>query len=416
MRKRVLLALVLVLALVMSTSCSLIVKDEAVDLATPVIEVAGKTFTKGEVKEQAEAYLDYNEYMYSYYYGMPYDRNSDSAKAEAQEQAIQGLIESAVVDAKLAEFGFDALTAEEQAEIETTAKEDYDLYYETIQNFFFTDSELTGDELTAAIEAEMANMGYPNYEALVEEYTYSKQQEKLIAEINKDVALSEEELTTEYAARVEESKSAYESYPASYGPAVTNGENPYYAPAGYRNVKHILLVFGAEDETAIADAEAALAALAEGEDATALQADLNAAKETAYANLQPTIDEITAKLAEGADFNALITEYNQDPGMTAESAGYPVCAESTEWVTEFKDASMALANVGDISEPVRSSYGIHLIQYAGDIAEGEIGLETVRESLSAELLAAKESANVETVLAQWVEEAAAKVDEKALNN
>jgi len=416
MRKRVLLALVLILALVMSTSCSLIIKDEAVDMATPVIEVAGKTFTKGDVKEQAEAYLDYNEYMYSYYYGMTYDRNSDAAKADAQEQAIQNLIETAVVDAKLAEYGFNTLADEELAEVEASAKEDYDLYYETIQNFFFADTELTGDELTAAIEAEMANMDYPDYETLLEEYTYSRQQEKLIAEINKDVAVSEEELTTEYNARVESAKSTYESMPASYGTALTNGENPYYAPAGYRNVKHILLTFSEEDEAAIADLETAISELAEGEDATALQADLDAAKEAAYANLQPTIDEITAKLAEGADFAALIAEYNQDPGMTEESVGYPVSADSTDWVTEFKDASMALASVGDISQPVRSSYGIHIIQYFGDIAEGEIGLETVREDLTAELLSAKESANVETTLAQWVEEANAKVDEKALNN
>lgn len=414
MRKRVILALVLVLALLMSTSCSLIVKDEAVDLATVVIEVAGQTFTKGDVQEQTQAYLDYNEYMYSYYYGMTYDRTSETAIAEAQQQAIQGIIENAVVEAKLAEYGFDAYTDEELAEIEATAKEDYDLYYETISNFFFSDSELTGDELTAAIEAEMANMGYPTYEQLLEEYKYTTAQEKLIAEINKDVAVSEEELTTEYQTRVESAKATYEAAPASYGTALVNEETPYYAPAGYRYVKHILLTFTDEDETAITDLETAISELAEGEDAAALQADLTAAMETAYLNLQPTVDQITAKLAEGADFGDLITEYNQDPGMTADSIGYPVSADSIDWVDEFKTASMALAAVGDVSEPVRSDYGIHIIQYAGDIAEGEIGLETVREALSAELLATKESANIEAALAQWVEEANAVIHEKEL--
>lgn len=416
MRKRVLLALVLVLALVMSSSCSLIIKDEAVDMATPVIEVAGKTFTKGDVKAQTESVLDYNDYMYNYYYGYGYDRTSESAIAAAQEEAIQNLIENAVTQAKIAEYGFDVFTAEEQAEIEANAQEDYELYYETIQNFMFTDTELTGDELNAAIEAEMANMGYPGYEALVEEYTAAASQDKLLAEINKDVAVSEEELTTEYTALVEEAKASYASYPASYGTAVINGETPYYAPAGYRNVKHILLTFAQEDQDAIDAAQAAVSELAEGEDAAALQAQLDAAREAAYANLQPTVDQITARLAEGADFAALIAEYNQDPGMTEDSAGYPVSAESTDWVTEFKDASMALANVGDISEPVRSSYGIHIIQYTSDIAEGEIGLENVRDTLSGELLVAKTSENVAAVLDQWVQEAGAKVDEKALNN
>jgi len=399
----------------MSTSCSLIIKDEAVDMATPVIEVAGQTFTKGDVKAQTEAYLDYNEQMYYYYYGTTYDRNAESAIAESQEQAIQSLIESAVVDAKLAEYGFDSFTEEELAEIEATAQEDYQLYYDTIKNFYFGGSELTGDELEAAIQEEMAAMGYPDFETLLEDTKYTRAQEKLIAEINKDIAVSEEELTTEYNARVESAKASYEAAAYTYGTALTNGETPYYTPEGYRYVKHILLQFAEEDETAISDLETQIANLAEGEDATELNDKLAAAKEQAYLNLQPTIDEITAKLAEGADFNELITEYNEDPGMTADSVGYAVCDTSVDWVIEFKDASMALANVGDVSEPVRSEYGIHIIKYESDIAAGEIGLENVREALTAELQAAKESENIETSLAQWVEEANAVIHEKELN-
>ena len=126
------------------------------------------------------------------------------------------------------------------------------------------------------------------------------------------------------------------------------------------------------------------------------------------------MDEIQAKLAEGADFNALITEYDEDPGMTADSVGYPVCATNLDWVVEFKDASMALANVGDVSDVVRSDYGVHLIKYESDIAEGEIGLETVREVLTTELQTTKESNNLDTLLDQWVEEAKAVVHTKEL--
>lgn len=414
MRKRVILALILVFALLMSTSCSLIIKDEAVDLATPVIEVAGKTFTKGEVKEQMKAIHDYNEQMY-YYYGMTYDRTSEASIADAREQAIQSLIESAVVEAKLAEYGFDSFTEEELAEIETAAKEDYELYRDTVKNFYFSDTELTGDELEAAIQEEMVAMGYPDYDTLVEENKNVKAQEKLIAEVNKDVTVSEEELTTEYNARVESAKASYEAAAYTYGTALTEGETPYYAPAGYRYVKHILLQFNEEDETAISDLEDQIANLAEGEDAAELNDKLAAAKEQAYLNLQPAIDEINAKLAEGAEFDALITEYNDDPGMTADSIGYAVCATSVDWVTEFRDASMALANVGDVSEPVRSDYGIHIIKYQSNIAEGEIGLENVREALTEELQTAKESENIETALVQWVEEANAVIHEKELN-
>lgn len=416
MRKRVILALVLVFALLMSTSCSLIIKDEAVDMATPVIEVAGQTFTKGDVKAQIEAIHDYNEQMYTYYYGMSYDRTSESAVADAKEQAVQSLIESAVVDAKLAEYGADSFTEEEMAEMEAMAQEDYDLYYDTIKNLYFGGSELTGDELEAAISAEMMGMvGFNTLEGALEQIKNTKAQEKLIAEINKDITVSEEELTTEYAARVDSARASYEAAAYTYGTALINGETPYYAPAGYRYVKHILLQFAQEDQTAISDLETQIANLAEGEDAAELNDKLAAAREQAYLNLQAKVDEITAKLAEGAEFDALITEYNEDPGMTADSVGYPVCATSIDWVTEFKDASMALANVGDVSGAVRSDYGIHIIKYQSDIAEGEIGLENVREALTAEVLATKESNNIETSLAQWVEEAKAVVNEKELN-
>ena len=99
---------------------------------------------------------------------------------------------------------------------------------------------------------------------------------------------------------------------------------------------------------------------------------------------EPTVDEVEEKLAAGEDFDALMEQYGQDPGMQTSPAkenGYPVSADSTNWVTEFRDAAMALENVGDVSEPVRSEYGIHIIKYVSDAVEGEVGLDAVRDAL-----------------------------------
>lgn len=412
MRKRVLLALVLVLAMLVSSSCSLIIKDEEVDKQTVIIEVAGTTITKGEVQERTQQVLDYNEYMNSMYYGYAYDKTNADNIADAQTEAIDNLIQSAVIDQKIAEYGFDTFTDEEIAELEAQAAEDYKLYYDTVQMYFFGSSELTGDELDAAIKAEMAAMGYPVDEAaMLEELKATASSTKLQDEVVKDVVISEEELTAEYTARVESAKSTYDVAPASYGPAAdTAGSTVYYAPAGYRTVKHILVKFTEEDQNAIDELNDQITEkTAAGEDVTELQAQLDEKTQAAYAAIQPTIAEIQAKLAEGADFNALITEYNQDPGMTAEDEGYLVHETSTNWVPEFTAASMSLAAIGDVSEPVNSSYGIHLIQYAGDVAEGEIGLENVREELTAELLSTKQGEVVEATLEQWVSDANAKI-------
>ncbi|MFR5853513.1 MAG: hypothetical protein ACLUE8_03840 [Lachnospiraceae bacterium] len=67
MRKRVVLALLLVAAMVVTSSCSLIVKDAEVDAQTPIITVVGQTFTKGEVNALVQNSLNYQASLYSTY-------------------------------------------------------------------------------------------------------------------------------------------------------------------------------------------------------------------------------------------------------------------------------------------------------------------------------------------------------------
>ena len=43
---------------------------------------------------------------------------------------------------------------------------------------------------------------------------------------------------------------------------------------------------------------------------------------------------------------------------------------------------MALEKVGDVSEPVLTGYGIHLILYSADLTPGAVPLEDVREALT----------------------------------
>ena len=426
MNKRAIVALVLAVCLLAGTFLTFFQKDPAADLQTVIIEVGGKTFTKGEVQAQTEYMLDYYEYMYSMY-GMPVDRTDATFVKMAQQDAIDSLVQSVVVEAKIAEKGFDQFSEEELAEIEETANTQYDSYAEFVKSYALADTELTGDELQAAIDEQMVAMGYGTREQMIENERMIRSQNKLVEDIIKDVTVTEDEIQSQYNFLMNNAKATYEEYPEAYGIDLTNGTTGmYYAPAGYRNVKHILVTFAEENQTLIDEINAEIAAKqtelnAEGADAEAinaqiseLQLDLTTATEAAYAATQPTIEEIQAKLAAGETFESLITEYNQDPGMTADSTGYAVSAVSTNWVPEFTEASMALQAIGDVSEPVRSSYGIHLIQYASDIAEGEVGLENVREELTNELLIDKQNNTVNEALTQWVEDAKVKIYEKRL--
>ena len=455
MRKRVVLALLLVAAMVVTSSCSLIVKDAEVDKQTPIIEVAGKTFTKGEVNTLVQNTLDYQAYLYSMY-GMNFDPTSESAISSAQESVITGLIEQAVTDAKMDELGIE-LTDEELATIQSEAETTYQGYKDTVMNAAYADTELTGDELEAALVETMAQYGYPTLDEIVENSKETKRSEKLKAEIVKDVTVTDEEVQTEYDSRVENAKTTYESNPGSYGTSVTNGTTVYYTPAGYRYVKHILRKFSDEDsqkisdiqsqitdkQTQLSNVESSLSDLGEATEdeseeiaknrqeltdtQTTLNAEiedlnkqLDAAREAAYAALQPTIEEIQGKLAEeGADFDALMEEYGEDTGMQSEPAktnGYPVCEQSTNWVEEFRTAAMALAKVGDISEPVRSTYGIHIIKYVSDAVEGPVAFDEVKDTIESSLLSTKQDETYNAAVDAWVEAANAKVDRDALKD
>lgn len=82
--------------------------------------------------------------------------------------------------------------------------------------------------------------------------------------------------------------------------------------------------------------------------------DQNRTEEAAYESAKAIYDKAIA----GENFESLINEYNEDPGQDAE-AGYTF-TEGT-MVDEFYQGTLAL-EVGEISEPVKTTYGYHVIK------------------------------------------------------
>ncbi|MDR0272254.1 MAG: peptidylprolyl isomerase [Clostridiales bacterium] len=68
--------------------------------------------------------------------------------------------------------------------------------------------------------------------------------------------------------------------------------------------------------------------------------------------------EIHARAIAGEDFDALIAEFGQDPGMETYPQGYTFIAEVM--TPEFEEATRNL-EIGEISEPILTEYGIHII-------------------------------------------------------
>ena len=75
---------------------------------------------------------------------------------------------------------------------------------------------------------------------------------------------------------------------------------------------------------------------------------------------EATAKEVKKKLDEGAKFEDLAKEYSTDPGSAANGGDLGWFGPG-KMVPEFEEAAYAL-NVNEISEPVKSQHGYHIIQ------------------------------------------------------
>lgn len=92
-----------------------------------------------------------------------------------------------------------------------------------------------------------------------------------------------------------------------------------------------------------------------------------------------------------------------EPYMTS---GYEVCSASTAYVPEFVEAAMSIDNVGGVSAPYLSSYGVHIVKYIGDVEGGPIPMtDEQREAKRQSLLTSKQNELYTATLENWMAEA-----------
>lgn len=85
-----------------------------------------------------------------------------------------------------------------------------------------------------------------------------------------------------------------------------------------------------------------------------------------FSDPKATADEVLKKAKSGEDFDALMKEYNEDPGET--ESGYTF--GKGEMVKEFENAAFAL-KYNEISDIVETQYGYHIIKRIAGMAELE---------------------------------------------
>lgn len=390
-----------------------------------LMTINGEAVTWATAKPYYESFLS----QYGSYYDMTLQENVDTFRAVAAENAYNEVL----LLQKATELGLAPLTAEEQATADAEAAA---IYEENVQ-YYITSShpELTAESAEADVAAAreeavayLESAGFtPAY--VQENYSKSKILDRLFEHVTQDVSITDADVEAEYQALVAQDKALYENdidayiaynsnvdmnnmYSMYYGDGSLM-DYAWYRPAGFRGVKHILL---SVDESLMqeyqriqAALEEQLAAEAEGADATAetteaaeatepvTQADLDNAKAAILAANQEKIDEINQRLANGEDFEALIPEYTIDSANL-----YDVSIASTNYVPEFVEAAFSVDNVGDVSAPFISQFGIHIVKYMSDIPAGPIEMtEEQRQYKFDSLLSARKDEVYTAAVDEW---------------
>ena len=381
-----LLLVLMMLAVILLTGCSK--KSETVkqfesqrktlqeNYATVVAEYDGGTLTMMDVMPTFSSMYNYYYQLYSMF-GMSL---TDDMVTDLENQTMQYLVQSRVLEAEFERRGLTLDKTEEEYNAESDAS-----YNEQLEYYV---SSITGDYTDEEKQAYAELVLYSNGMTLEN----CRKQTIMNAKVDKVVSaiMEEAEIPTEdsvkayYEERLAADEAAYTETPTDVESAMSSGTAVCWMPEGYRTVKHILVIPETEKLDAVTDARSALktaknelatleeelasvtakaseevaaeeteapAEVTEAPTATAetteepsaeateaprtaeeIQADIDAkkaqlpdlekavadAESACIASVQEKLDSIYASLEAGTDFDAVMAEYGEDDGMKEE--------------------------------------------------------------------------------------------------
>ena len=91
-----------------------------------------------------------------------------------------------------------------------------------------------------------------------------------------------------------------------------------------------------------------------------------------------TVDSLYKRVLAGDDFGALATKYSQDKSSSVREGELPAFTTG-RMVPEFETAAFALKNIGDVSAPIQTAYGWHIIKLLNK--KGIDSFESMKEDL-----------------------------------
>lgn len=323
-----------------------------------------------------------------------------------REQVMDGLVQNLVLKQQVQKQGV-TLTAEEEREVLDKLDADLESFRE---GFRATAEQQKAQDATVDVEKVIDELMAQEFEAMGLSAELIRQDrlearliEKLQLQVQSQATVSDSEIKEWYDAKLPEQKQTYADNPAQYGIDVESNTPALFVPEGYSRVKHILIKPAlAYPETELSDllqertdwAEEYKQMLlnqegtSEEREALVKKIDESIAKSKAlvdgwYSSIKPKADEALEKVKAGGDFDALMAEYGEDPGMKAEpekTLGY-LFNKDTSFVEPFKEAALALKNVGDTTGLVETEHGYHIIKLVARLESAEVPLDEVKDAI-----------------------------------
>lgn len=379
-------------------------------------------------REAFDTYLANVTAYYSYY---GYDVTTPENASYLKYMTLSTLVQLALMDQKLAEMNV-TLTDAERAAAEEEGRQ---LWLTDLDNalsyYGITAASSEAERAAALVQAlsELEALGYTE-QTYIDDSVANALYVKLEGLMVEGASVPEGEVEVYYASLVEADRVRYAEDAASY--ESTQQMNTvalmynmldyytdiWYIPEGYRTVVHILLPVDDALLTAWGDLQASYeeqqSTLEEGGTLTGeavTPEQIDAARLAVLASVQPRIDEISTRLANGEAFTDLIPQYTSDTAMdeaTEIETGYQVHMDSIFCPPGYRDAVFTLENHGDVSEAFVADGGVYIVCYMSDAEGGPVPLTTeIHAVLHAQLLEEAQNAKYLETMAAW--EAAAEI-------
>lgn len=355
---------------------------------TVVAKVNGEKITKGEFNKL------YDQVKQNYYITEEIENDPEQKEtiAEIKADILEQLIVQKLIVQKAKDAGFvvtDEILDQARTEFENIIAEvasQMEIMDNNMQDEQEEDTEDQGKdyvgEARAFVEEQLDAMGQTEDE-YIELIAQQIVIDNYVEELVKDVNANEQEIQEYYEERLQIQKENIS--------ILAFEEVELYSPEEVR-VKHVLIKLPQED----IDQYNAMVDEGKTEEADKyLDEKLKA--------IEPKAMEVLEKAQNGQEFEKLIEEYGEDPGMEDNDVGY-IVRQDGSFVPQFEEAAFSLEE-GEISDLVASSYGYHIIKLYEKMPEKLYTLEEKYDELEQVVSQHKKIDAWTVMLDEWMEKA-----------